>query len=96
MLAALARARVPGALRGRARLVAPAAGHVLQLQGRQQLVDREAAGARVARRGQPARRRAARRGGAAAARHHEQGAQLARRRRARVAAGTSESPLLAY
>lgn len=88
LLAAFPRSRVPRAVRGRARLLAPAAGHVLQLQGREQLVDREAAGAGVVGSVAPARRRAARRRGAAAARHHEPRAQLARRRRARLAAVT--------
>lgn len=70
LLAALACARVPGAVHGRARFVAPAAGHVLQLQGRQQLVDSEAAGAGGADRGAPARRHPTRRRCAAASRHH--------------------------
>jgi hypothetical protein len=76
VLAALTRARVPGAVHGPERLFAPAAGDVLQLQRREQLVDREATRGRVAGRGAPARARAPRRHRAAAARHHQPCAQL--------------------
>lgn len=88
MLVALARSRVPGALHRRAWLVTPAAGHVLQFQGRQQLVDREAARAGVAGGRSPARRDPPRRRRAASTWDHESCSQLARRSCASFAAIT--------
>lgn len=65
---------------------------MISYTGREQLVDREAAGRGVAGGGAAAGRHPARRRRAAAARHHQPRAQLARRGRARVAAVAGNTP----